>query len=646
MSAICGIFLRDHSPLKPEWLNKMTDAAIFPSPDGIQFWSDRTIGFGCLNFYITPESLGKSQPLQDKTNNLYIVADIRLDNRDTLITKLQLHLPNIDKSNSDSELVLAAYRVWSIECVAHLLGDFAFAIWDKSKQELFIARDSLGAKHILYYMDDKQFIFASSPASILSLSFIDSPINEEKVLCALLMKSSDCESTYFQNIYQCPPAHYLVIGSNSFSKRRFWDLDIINEITYRSDDEYSEHLVDILKQAVNDRTRCLGKVGLSLSGGCDSTLLAAIAANQPPANKTNQDRLKTFSYVFDKFETCDERHFIIPVVNALNLDASFILCDDKWTFRDLTNQGFPRDCFFWDCYSNLPLEVMRHASEAGCQILLDGHYGDTLFSGCDYLVSDLVLEKRFRDLLAILFSNRNSLDLRHHIFNYGLRQLIPQSLKKLYRRFQPRQPFLQYFPGATESRQTQAYQLIKSNSDATTHQLPSQRYRYFAFTDPGWAEYSATPESNHRFPVQRYSPYFDRRLVEFVFGLPTEQLSRPGRNRWIQRNAMRQFLPTEVTERIIKTRFEPLLTEGLLRQERHHVLSLTSESLAAKQNWVRHSWLKEEIDCGTPLSHDGNSLSLILHLELWLRSVRDASVHDSWNSFFQYTPSDNALINQ
>jgi len=637
MSAICGVFMRDHNLLPPEWLTRMTNAAISPAPDGINTWSEQNVGLACLNFFITPESVGNPQPLAEKNNQLAVVADIRLDNRDELIAKVKSYHQQVKKSYSDTELLLLAYKKWGADCVEHLLGDFAFAIWDKAKQELLVARDSLGAKFLVYYIDNNTFVFSTNVASILALPFITPSINEDKMLRTLLMESNDYQATDFKNIYFCPPAHSLIASTKKFTTKRYWKLSCDQEIHYQSDDQYTDHFVEILNQAVKDRLRCTGPVGLSLSGGCDSSLLAAIAANQSSKINDSQKSLKTFSYIFDKFDECDERRFINPVISTLNLDATLIPGDTLWTFRDLSHQELPRDDFFRDCYSNLPLAVMRHAHESGCQVLLDGHYGDTLFGGCDYLVSDLILKKRFLYLGKILVTNAKHVSWKHHIVKFGLRQLVPQSLKLLYRRFQQRQPSFEYYQGATEQRRIQANNLLKDSSQVSDcYQLPSRRFRSGAFTDPGWTIPYDSVVSNHRYPVQRWSPYFDRRLVEFMFALPTEQLSRPGRNRWIQRNAIKRFLPIEVAERSEKTRYEALLVEGLKRKERKIVFDLANNSLVVKQGWVKNTWLQKVISDESPTYHECYSLSNILHLELWLRSVKDAMENDTWDRSFQY----------
>ncbi len=636
--------MRNHNLLQPGLLANMAAAATDPAPDGIKYWSKKNVGFACLNFFVTPESVGKPQPLVTQHNKIALVADIRLDNRDELIEHIRFHHPAANNSCSDTDLLLLAYKCWGPDCVNYLSGDFAFAIWDKNKQEILIARDCLGAKFLVYYIDHNIFAFSTNPASILALPFITPSINEDKVLFTLLMRSNNHEDTYFNDIHFCPPAHYLLVSQTKFSKKRYWDLYCDKEVNYKTDDQYTDHFLEILQQSVKDRLRCVGSVGLSLSGGCDSTLLAAIAARHFPSEVNYQKRLKTYSYTFDRFGECDERCFFSPLIERLNLDAKLIPGDYLWTFKDLPSQNIPRDDFFFDCYSNLSLSVVRHAYESGTQVLLDGQYGDTLFGGSDYFVSDLLLKKRLLKLLGILFANWKHVDLQHHIVTYGLRQLVPFTIKQLFRHFRPAQLSLEYYPGITEQRRLQIEKVLKKNdilkksiNKSISSWLPSRKYRFTAYTDPAWTVPYDSLVTRQQYPVYRCSPYFDRRLVEFMFALPTEQLSRPGRSRWIQRSAMKRLLPVEVVERTSKTRFDPLLYEGLAHKERMIVDDLSTASLAVKQGWVKESWLRQMINNESWNEVGCYALSNILHLELWLRSVQDATENDNWQIPFRYS---------
>lgn len=181
------------------------------------------------------------------------------------------------------------------------------------------------------------------------------------------------------------------------SKSRYWDIDPQTRIRYRDDREYTDHFLDLLTDATCCRIRSIGPVGLSLSGGLDSTLLAALATGLLPESNLPQRRLKTFSYVFDELKSCDERAYIQPVVDHLGLAAASTPCDDKWALKDLARWPMERDTIWNDAYSWLVVAVAEAARSAGCRVLLSGQYGEVLFLGGHYWAAELIRAGRWRE---------------------------------------------------------------------------------------------------------------------------------------------------------------------------------------------------------------------------------------------------------
>ena len=137
-------------------------------PDGTHTWSHDSVVLGHGALHATPESVGEQLPLVDRSTGNVIVADVRLDNRAELIDKLKLPARDSD-SFGDGRLLLDAYREWGEDCVDHLLGDFAFAIWDERRQQLFLARDHFGAKPLTYHCSEHLVAFASDSRSVIGL---------------------------------------------------------------------------------------------------------------------------------------------------------------------------------------------------------------------------------------------------------------------------------------------------------------------------------------------------------------------------------------------------------------------------------------------------------------------------------------------
>ena len=633
MSTICGVLkLRGDAPAA-EWLPRMLAAALAPQPDDRGRFRNGPIDLGHLALHITPESVHETQPITSAQSNLVLLADVRLDNRSELVLKLGSR-GNSEDPPSDTSLLLAAYEKWGERCVEHLLGDFAFAVWDRDKKQLFLARDALGARGLFYYTDGDHFVFASQMPSILELPFVEARINENKVIDELINAPDDGSTTFFRDIYACPAGHTMLASNRGIQRVRYWRLDPEPEIRYARDEEYTEHFLALIAQAVACRLRSIGAVGISLSGGCDSTLLAAVAANLLPASGLRQRRLKSFSYVFDELTDCDERRYIQPVIDRWNLDATLILADDLWTFRDLSEQPLPRDAFCWDCFAQLPLAVARAAAASGCRVLIDGHFGDILFSAGRFLVADWLHAGKWGEAARQLFRHARAVDWCHDVVNHGLRPQVPASWTRVYRRLRPRDLTAAH-PGIMRERlELAAARLTAAAQPVTAGLSPSKRHRLRALTDPSWARTSSTLETCARLPIARCSPYFDRRIVEFIMAIPCEQLARIGTDRWLQRNAMARLLPPEVALRKSKTSYEPLLARGL-DKERPTVEALLDDPLIVRDRWVQGTWI-EQLRARIDRPDDRYPLSTALHLELWLRAVRDAQHNGDWSTAYRY----------
>ena len=150
MSVIFGKYHIKKQTLAKTDLIKMRDKLNHWEADDVGVWKNEYVGFGHLMLWNTPESLYEKLPLVSPHSGNIITADARIDNREELFLKLKI----TDKSIPDSTLILAAYDKYGKDCVHHLIGDFAFAIWNANKEELFCARDHMGVKPFYYYLDN------------------------------------------------------------------------------------------------------------------------------------------------------------------------------------------------------------------------------------------------------------------------------------------------------------------------------------------------------------------------------------------------------------------------------------------------------------------------------------------------------------
>ncbi|MGC9356293.1 MAG: asparagine synthase-related protein [Anaerolineae bacterium] len=612
MSAIIGIFRRDGQPVPPEEIKVMLAAAPHRAVDGEAVQYLNQVALAHQHFWITPEERGERQPLVDDSGCLQITADVRLDNRRELIQALSV---SGSKTISDAMLILLAYQRWGTNCVEHLLGDFAFVIWDVRQKHLFAARDPLGVRDLCYYVDRDICLLASEVNQILAHPAVPKRINERRVVQYLNVTWHGDKETFFEDVFFCPPAHCLLVTEDNVQTWRYWDVDPTQQIHYHDVQAYAEHFLTLLRQAVRDRLRTTDPVGISLSGGLDSTSVAAIAAPMLSGH------LHAFSYVFDRLEALDERAYIQPLVAQYDIDAHYLNGDNCWPLSNFEHWPVHQDFIYHDCYAWLPLKVMEAASASGCRVLLSGVFGDQLFLGGRFWAADMLEQGQLKALLRTIITRWGDINIRGDLYQRGFTVLAPPSVKRLYRHLRPVKSQV-----INTGLHPRLHEMINPDGEETepdwyADACYSQIARHRTLIEPRLPQGASTArqEFNVR-GLERLDPFWDRRLVEFVMALPADILGLPGNPKRLLREAMRGLLPEQVRTRTAKTSFYPLFQEGLLEHERERVDALTTGSPEiVRCNYTTASWLAEEVAAGANWSQRGMYLWLFLCLELWLQ---------------------------
>lgn len=276
MSGIVGIFDRNGAPVDRSLLHALTHFLSFCGPDAREVWSNGPIGFGHALLRTTRESLGERQPVS-VDGKLWITADARIDCRNELEAKLVHAGQKIQKRATDPDLILHAYAAWGEDCVQHLRGDFAFAIWDGYRKTLFAARDHFGIKPFYYTETGGQFLFSNVLNCVRLHADVSAELNDAAIADFLMFGLNyDVATTSFRDIRRLAPAHTLSITSEGIKIARYWTAPTDGRIRYRHSHEYVEHFQEIFQAAVADRLRS-ERVGILLSGGLDSASVAAMA---------------------------------------------------------------------------------------------------------------------------------------------------------------------------------------------------------------------------------------------------------------------------------------------------------------------------------------------------------------------------------
>ena len=214
MSAITGIYQTNEEPVNLQHGQSLMAALQKYPANDIQTWHSDKVFLGCHAQWITPESVGERLPFYDHERQCAITADAIIDNRKELFEKLQVK-PSEQNQITDSELILLSYYKWGEDAPKHLIGDFAFMIWDEKKQRMFGARDFSGSRTLYYHKNYGTFAFCTTIQPLLSLPYVEKRLNEEWLAQYLaisgMVDAVDSSITPYQNIGQVPPSHSISV---------------------------------------------------------------------------------------------------------------------------------------------------------------------------------------------------------------------------------------------------------------------------------------------------------------------------------------------------------------------------------------------------------------------------------------------------
>ncbi len=314
MSAIFGIIDFEGRPIREEWIRSMQDDLAHRGPDRQDIYREESMFLGHMLLQVTPESIYDASPYEE--DGYVITAYARLDEREAIMDRIGT--PKRDREYiTDPLLLLRSYLKFGKDFVKDIYGDFAFAIWNKEKKELFCARDQMGVKPFLYYFENNRLVFSTELKSIVKLPFVQTEIDNLNLRDKAIGLCDAPTKTAWKNIYRLKAASYFKIHKGQISISKYWDLKIKKNKNLNSAENSARALRELLEKVISDHTRVIGEVGVPLSGGLDSSTITCIAARK--LAKENK-RVVTASSVLDKAYTepgiSDEREYIDEVLES------------------------------------------------------------------------------------------------------------------------------------------------------------------------------------------------------------------------------------------------------------------------------------------------------------------------------------------
>src|SRR5467141_3634216 len=286
MSGFAGIVCTDGSSPDPPLLERMSARLEFRGPDATHIWSRAGVGF-CFTLLCTGPAPQSSEQPCTLDGRVWLLGDVRLDGREDLRRHLERRDDPISREATDEELILRAWRQWGKDGLANLSGDLSFALWDGIERRLWCARDLLGVRPFFYTQSADGFYFSNTLEVLRQAPGVSSNLDPQFIGDFLVQeRCEDRARTVCRDIHRLPPGHTLVYSDGALSVHSHADFSVEEPLLLKRPEEYVERFQELLEKAIHDRLP-RQPCGIFLSGGLDSTSIAAVACNIAKQNRAS-----------------------------------------------------------------------------------------------------------------------------------------------------------------------------------------------------------------------------------------------------------------------------------------------------------------------------------------------------------------------
>jgi asparagine synthase (glutamine-hydrolysing) len=560
MCGIAGFVNLDGLPADPAVLEKMIRTLHYRGPDGTGAHLDGPLGLAHNRLSIIDIG-GGHQPMECDDGSLWISFNGEIFNFVELRADLEKKGHRF-RTHSDTEVILKAYQQYGVECVHYLNGQWAFAIWDASNHRLFLSRDRLGVRPLFHAVFGNTFLFGSEVKALLAHPEADAKLNLEALRQVFTFWFPIPPETIFKNVHELPPAHSLIVENGKIHLQRYWQLDysrVGTDASPAAEKRYLEEFNELLLDATRIRLRADVPVGAYLSGGLDSSIIAALA------KQCVQSSLCTFSIAFDD-PALDESVYQREVVNALGTQHQMIRCSSS----DIS-------AVFPDVIMHTERPVIRTAPapmyllsklvrDRGFKVVLTGEGSDEFLGGYD-----IYKEAKIRAFWAAQIGSEWRPNLLRRLYPYlaGMQKQSPAYLRAFFHveHDSVANPYFSHLPRWDVTSKTQAffsqdvrselngrdaYAGLKANIPddfAGWGTFARAQYLEAAFLLPNYLLSSQGDRVAMAHSVEGRYPFLDYRIVEFSTRLPICLKMKVLREKYLLKKAFGDLVPAAVLQR-------------------------------------------------------------------------------------------------
>ncbi|MDO9000955.1 MAG: asparagine synthase (glutamine-hydrolyzing) [Bacteroidota bacterium] len=612
MCGISGIINLNHQTILEASIKKMMLKIKHRGPDDEGTFLDKNIGLGFVRLSILDLSPAGHQPMHSSDDELVIVFNGEIFNYIELREELKQQGYTF-KTQTDTEVLLNAYKAWGQDCLHKLNGMWAFVIYDKKNNTVFASRDRYGIKPFYYTIENGKFIFASEIPAILEVSENQISANNHAIFDFLVFNRTDqSEETFFENIYKLKHGHSIFIELNNtkskFRVEKWYDLRTNLKEAFSSKEEYYK----LFKDSVELRMRSDVPVGVCLSGGLDSSSILSVLLTE----KKNED-INTFSAIYKKGEKGDESEFIDLYKDKVK-HMHFTTPDGEALLNDLDSFVKAHGGPIPSTSAYAQYRVM-HLAKGKVTVTMDGQGADEQLAGYHYFFGlyykELLLKfkwlKLIKEILAYLRKHKSLFALKTFVFF-----LLPKKTRTKLRVSE------KGYLDSAFNKQYSGHSEVAGNiyGSSSLKEALIDHFEYKMEHHLKWGDFNSMWHS-----IESRMPFLDHRLVEKTISLSSDQIIHNGNTKFILREAMRGILPDRITDRIDKVGFATPEGEWFREKKFRAFIEdiLNSSSFAnrgiiniEKANALFKKHLSREVDIS-------KEIWKWVHLELWFREFVD-----------------------
>ena len=612
-------------------LTKMRDAIVYRGPDDEGIFIEENIGLGHRRLSIVDVAHGH-QPMFNRDESRVIIYNGEVYNHADYRAELEAKGYEF-QTHCDTETILYLYEEYGAKCVEKLRGMFAFAVWDKHKKELFIARDRLGVKPLYYVFDEQRnLFFASEIKALLEAGATKPELNYNALPDQLANHGTSFDETLFKNVKRLLPGHTLSWCDGKIRIEKYWDVSFEPKNEDSSDEDFIEEWRELFKKSVKLRLMADVPLGMFLSGGIDSSAIAAVMS------KMVSEPIKTFSVGFKEREA-NEFEYARIVSKKFKTEHHEIIITPEQFFAELPNLirhedeplGFE---------ASIPLYFVSKLAAQHVKVVLTGEGSDEILGGYG----------RYQKTLMLLNYGEKYESFAPNFLRQAVKSgvaTLPHSLnRKLKRTFLTLDADIEnlsFDNFAIFSKAMQEKLLTDETKNRIAEKNPySHLHNWLGQTD---AEevldkllYADTKTYLHELlmkqdqmsmaaSIESRVPFLDHKLVEFTAKMPTRMKIRGRQTKWILREAMRGILPVEILERP-KMGFPVPLGDWLRGEFKSFVGEYVLSERATARGIFNRDYVGELVARHNAGEDHATRIFRLINFEIWHRQFIDGESFD------------------